>query len=675
MMWESRLRLVLAVACVAYAAGPAPALDVIGYSSAANDRFSSGYPSSPVTNSGTPFVGRNDSWLGVGWASTDATKSFGFIDPQHYLVARHYGGASTIDLLGGDGLVFSAAQSSVAETGYGFIISGSIGDISIGRLTAPVSPWLGMPRYGVLDLNATSSVNSTYTGQPLLVYGRGPDGTQSPRIGTATINGTNLTGGDSFITTNAASVILQSGDSGSPDFIPWTNPNGAAELTIVGLNTATDFATVNVLSFFANAPAMAAVNAIVTPDGFALRVVGNPSGTWSGDASTSIGATAAWGGAVPADTYALFDGTTAGNGRSVGVDTAADLRGVYFKATGTGTDGLTFSGSGTLTIGRGGVTNYDASRQTISATIALGDHQYWDVGPGGVTAGSIVTNGKVLEIAGSGTARITGVVSGPGGLALSGQRLELPGSSGYTGRTWVHDGTLVVDGTIAASSGVSVDAGAAVAGSGLVAALSGAGSVDPGNGPGILTTPGVDPTGGLDFNFEFTKTGAPNWATGTSSGNDLLRLTSGASPLTASLATANVVSVFLDMASIAPWDIFEGGFFTDRDLAFLTTVQSATWRYYLIDAGGTTSYGGHAYNLYAGPLTFALATTAVTATFAGGDESGYVTQFTAVPEPAGLMLAAAVAAGAWAAVRRGRRGCLERSCGAPPACFAGHRRR
>jgi hypothetical protein len=664
MIRAPRRWLVIAAACVALIAGFAgrsTALDVIGYSSAANDRFSSGYPTSPVTNTGTAFVGRNYSWTGVGWSSADPTKSFGFLTPQHYLVARHYGGAATINLLGGDGLVYSATQSSVTETGYGYIISGSVGDISIGRLTTPVAATKGMTRYGVLDLNATSTTNSTYVGQPLLVYGRGPTGAQSARIGAATINGTNLTGSNSFITTNASNVILQTGDSGSPDFIPWTNPNGAAELTIVGLNTATDFATVNVLSYFANAPALAAVNAQLTPDGFALKVVGNASGTWSGSPNQNIGGSPAWGGGtVPSDVYVLFNGTTAGGGRAVNVNTAANLRGLYFKDTGSGTAGFTFSGGSTLTIGRGGVTNYDGSRQTISAAITVGDHQYWDVGTGGVTAGSINTNGNVLEIAGSGTARITGAVSGTGGIALSGQRLELSGSSSYTGRTWVHNGTLVVNGTIASTSGVTVDAGASLGGSGLVAAVSGAGSIDPGNSPGILTAPSVNPSGGLDFNFEFTQVGAPNWATGTASGNDVLRLTSGTAPFAASLTSANVVNVYLDVASLSAWSVFQGGFFTDRDSAFLSSVQNATRRYYLLSAGGTTSYGGNAYNLYSGTLTFDLETVATTATFAGGSEAGYVTQFTAVPEPSGLLLAMMLVGGGWA-VRQRRRVSLARS--------------
>ena len=47
------------------AARQAVALEVVGYSAAVNDRFTAGYPSAPLTNAGSAFVGRSFSWLGV----------------------------------------------------------------------------------------------------------------------------------------------------------------------------------------------------------------------------------------------------------------------------------------------------------------------------------------------------------------------------------------------------------------------------------------------------------------------------------------------------------------------------------------------------------------------------------------------------------------------------------
>ena len=93
--WARLLR-ALGVALALTAAGSATAYDVVGFTAAANNRFSSGFPSAPVTNTSGSFVGLPYSWLGVGWAASDPTKGFGFLTPKHYLVARHYGGAPTI---------------------------------------------------------------------------------------------------------------------------------------------------------------------------------------------------------------------------------------------------------------------------------------------------------------------------------------------------------------------------------------------------------------------------------------------------------------------------------------------------------------------------------------------------------------------------------------------------
>jgi autotransporter-associated beta strand protein len=496
------------LACVAVAAllatGTAAAYDVVGYSAAANNRFSSGFPAAPVTNTSGSFVGLPYSWLGVGWATSDPTKGFGFLTPKHYLVARHYGGATTINLLSAGGQVVTGTQASVTDTGYGFTNNATQApDIAIGELTASLPAAYGLPRYGVLDANTSSTTNSSYSGQPLMVYGRGPDGTQSPRMGTATVNGWTVSGSNSSITSNVTTGTLQVGDSGSPDFIRWTNPNGAAEITIIGNNAATDFATINVYNFLGAAAVMNAVSALTTPDGYALKIVGTPSNTWVGSSSTLIGSRGAWGlsppNPVPSDKYVLFSGTSAGNGRAVTVDTDANLRGLFFKSTGSGTLGFTFSGAGTLTVGRGGITNYDTSRQTISSTIALGASQYWNVGPGGVTASAVNTGtaGYLLEIDGSGTARFTGTISGAGGIALTGQRLELTGSNSFTGGTWVHGGTLSMGHASALhASSVSVATGGTLAVASYLETtvagldLTAGGLVDVGHG-GMTVTAGM----------------------------------------------------------------------------------------------------------------------------------------------------------------------------------------
>jgi autotransporter-associated beta strand protein len=267
----------------------------------------------------------------------------------------------------------------------------------------------------------------------------------------------------------------------------------------------------------------------------------------------------------------------------------------------------------------------------------------------------------LLEIAGSGTARITGAVSGAGGLALSGHRLELSGSSSYTGGTWVHSGTLVVSGTIATSSGVTLDAGTVLGGSGEVSAISGAGMVGPGNSPGILTATSVAPAGGLDFSFEFGQTGAPSWGSGTASGNDVLRLTNPTTPFVSGLGSSNSIDVYFDVTSVALNDTFQGGVFTDASASFLSSIQNAEFTYYVLGNGAGTAktYNGQGYYLL--DTTFWPSFDSVTvstvsvasANFAGGTVlNGRVMQLVIVPEPGASTLALLGVALAAAALRR-----------------------
>lgn len=664
--------LAVAACCgwVVFASGafrPALALDVTGYSAPVNDRFTSGFPTAPVPNTSGSFVGAAYDWSGVGWSTTtyaaSSYKGFALLSPRHFLTAQHYENGSLLTagvaVRTNAGDVVNQARQSVTNLGYGFVVT-NVGvtapDLALGTLSAAIAAPPAITRYGVLDLYTSSSSTNyaVYNNLAVLAYGRGSTTNGSPRVAATTVvqaaafNSDPTQTGIITLRTGAGSVQLVEGDSGSPLLSGWTNPDGGQELAVLGLNTGIS-GSYNLMSFLAVPGAMANANAAMNPAGYSLRVVGNVSSTWVGGFGSpmqrdDLSLAENWSGvSVPSDLYVLFNGTSS-SVRAVDVNAATNLRGLSFKSTGTSGDGFTFSGANTLTIGRGGVTNYDADRQTITAPVTLGDHQYWDVGAGGVTVGGINTNGKLLEIAGSGTARITGAVSGSGGLALSGSRLELTGSSTYTGATWVHAGTLVVDGNAAASSGFTIGANATLGGSGSVAAIGGAGTVAPGNSPGILAAPSVDGSAGLDFAFEFTGTGAPAYGTATASGNDVLRLT-GTAAFSQSLTAANAIDVFFNVPGLTANTVFRGGFFTDRDVAFLDSIQNASFRYYAFDPSGTTISNGVTYSLYAGPLTFEVATVAETALFAGGAEAGYVTQFTVVPEPAAIVLVVTAAGG------------------------------
>lgn len=649
---------------------PAAALQVTNYSSAVNDRFSSGFATNPVANTNVSFVGAGYDWSGVAWSTTThaagSYKGFGMLSPQHFLTAQHYEYTNNsekttgVRLLGLDGSVVSQPVAAVTNLGYGLILAnyGNTNyDLALGRLDNSITQPANVFRMGVLDLYSTSTASnvSVYNSLPLVVYGRGSVSTASPRVaGAAVALSTNLGGNpqQSILLVGKQTVQLEAGDSGSPLLHGWTNANGGKELAVVGLNSAVN-ADFNFMSLLAVPGAMANANATMTQDGFALRVVGNSSNTWVGSSSTSIGDRRAWGvnapGTAPSDRYVTFDGATAGNNRAVNVDSAANLRGLYFRSTANSSLGFTLAGASTLTIGRGGVVNYDIARQTFTANLTLGDHQYWDGGAGGITLSNLNSNGKLLEVTGAGTNRITGNMSGSGGLAVSGGRLEVTASNSYTGATWVHGGRLSVDGRIDASSGVHVDTYGSLGGSGRVAAVSGAGSIDPGNSPGILTAPSVDPAGGLDFNFEFTGP-SPVYSDAFNSVNDLLRLTS-AAPFTASLSAVNSVNVYFSFSSLAPGDTYVGGFFTDQINDFLASIDRAVFNFYILAQGaGTVDYNDTAYDVFT-DYDIEITTEPQTADFAGGSVSGRVTQFQVVPEPSAFALlflgAGVVAVAVW----------------------------
>lgn len=618
---------------------PAVGVTITDGSNQANNRFSSGFPTAPINNTDSSFVGLGYDFSSGGWASSPVSKGFGFLSPQHYLVARHFGGAGTVVLSAGDGTTLAGTQRGVTATTFGVVFPGqSVGDLSIGALNSPFSSSYPLYRSGVLDLNSASGTNTptAYNGLNVFLYAGVKNTTTSPKVGVATINGVTVSGQNHLFTTNRDDVQLQDGDSGSPAFYGWTNPNGEKDLLTIGNNAGINDTT-NFMNFTGTFQVMNALNATMTGDGFALRVEGNSSHTWSGANSQNINSNPNWGiGGNPggtggsSDTFVLFDAQNTSES-SIVVNTNYELRGLYFRETASTTDGFTFEGTNTLTVGRGGITNYDGARQVFNAPLALGDHQYWDVGAGGVTVTNLNTNGRLLEVAGAGTARFNGAITGSGGLAVSGARVELEGTNSYTGNTWVHAGVLNVGGSIQSSSPILLGTHARLEGSGTVGAISGSGRIDPGNSPGILTATSVDPSGGIDFHFEFTNTGSPDYTNASASVNDVLRLT-GATPFTANLSASNEIHMYLELSSLSLTDTFRGGFYTDNSADFLSAISDANFFWYLENASGDTEYNEISYSLYTGPFTFDLSTVDEFANFGNGTIDGQVMQFVVIPE-------------------------------------------
>jgi autotransporter-associated beta strand protein len=240
-----------------------------------------------------------------------------------------------------------------------------------------------------------------------------------------------------------------------------------------------------------------------------------------------------------------------------------------------------------------------------------------------------------------------------GGITKSGAgRLTLTGTSTYAGATSVTTGMLWVNGRLANTSGVSVSTGATLGGTGsIAAAISGSGLVSPGMSPGITTATQVNPSGGLDFAFEFTATGSPTYGSAGASVNDVLRITNTGTPFTASFGGDNVINVYFDVAALAENDAFRGGFYTDSGSDFISSIQGATYAFWVKgNGGGGTSFNGVNYyslSAYDPLLGVDVATVAATANFGSGNVNGRVTEFTilaVVPEPSTLAALAAAAA-------------------------------
>ena len=195
-------------------------------------------------------------------------------------------------------------------------------------------------------------------------------------------------------------------------------------------------------------------------------------------------------------------------------------------------------------------------------------------------------------------------------------------------------------------------AGGKVDGYGAVKLVSGTGIVSPDgtNGSdGILTVGTVAPAGGTNFNFDLTTAGtAPDWTTPTQSINDVLRLT-GSAPFATSLASSNVVQLFLGTSSLSAGDWFQGGFFTAANQS--ASIASATYATYVLGDGLGTDIehsGLHYYSLahYNQKVGTSLAATvtmvSTTASFTGGTPaSGWIMRTAYAPLPTAITITVA----------------------------------
>ena len=254
------------------------------------------------------------------------------------------------------------------------------------------------------------------------------------------------------------------------------------------------------------------------------------------------------------------------------------------------------------------------------------------------------------------------------------------GAAGYAGRVVLnHVGTLATSGSVAVANGTAVlgldttvsaagtlatAAGATLAGTGIVTnAIGGAGVISPGNSPGILTAGSLDPGAGTDFIFEITGA-APDFTNLEATVNDVLRLTDPTTPFASNLGSGNVVNVLFNLSSgTAPVSqgTYTGGFFTDRNVNFFSSISSGSFAYWVLGAYGS---GSNQQQFAVGPggslVTYSTLTAfdpalSVQKSVVPQTVTGQITQFVVVPEPATIALAGlGIAMSGYVAWRRRR---------------------
>ncbi len=458
---------------------------------------------------------------------------------------------------------------------------------------------------GTIEANGTGAVTFGNTAE----IGYGGSGTRQ-----LTLSGTSLAA-------NTMTSVIGDGSGGTTSLVK----NGTGTWVLGGANTFTGGATVESGTLqFGSANRLSATGAI-TVNGGVLNISNGQ--TTSGNV--------------------VFNGGTVTSGTLTKNNGSFDARSGTAASILSGSAGLTKTTSGTMTLSAantysGGTTveagvllfAVGANRLSTSGDITINGGTlnlggFTQTTTGNVTiAGGVVTNGTLTKTGGSHTVQsgtINATMAGSAGLEkTSASILTLSGSHTYTGATKVSAGTFLVNGNIASSSGVEVLSGATFGGSGIVSKISGAGTVAPGNSPGILTSGSVDGSGGLDFNFEFTNAAIaglsqPIFGNATASGNDVLRLT-GATPFTMALDASNVITLDFSAVTLTLGDRFQGGFYTDAG-DFLNDINAATFNY-----------------VGAGAYTMTVAMVQVSTDFGDGVVNGYVTEFTVVPEPATMLL-------------------------------------
>jgi len=278
---------ILASAAALLAAVPGSALVIQGGSIAGlNERFSAGFPTAPVANTSTGFLGAGFDFSGIGWLTASPQFSLTLISPQHFLITSHTApstGAS-VSFLNQAGVLKSYTVDSTYHVNHS---AGVDTDIAIGRLAAPIAHTDFVSALPVLMLDSYAD----YLNRSLLVYGK------NGRVGLNTVDNFYLAdmlpfgGGNGVVDSVLFSTDLdpaagqsqgEAGDSGSPSLYL-----SGSSLSIVGIHSAIDTMPLNDLTYDSFIPTYASqINGRLALDGYSLGMIPEPStyALWAGAA-------------------------------------------------------------------------------------------------------------------------------------------------------------------------------------------------------------------------------------------------------------------------------------------------------------------------------------------------------------------------------------------------------
>jgi autotransporter-associated beta strand protein len=333
------------------------------------------------------------------------------------------------------------------------------------------------------------------------------------------------------------------------------------------------------------------------------------------------------------------------------IDVASGAAITFSGAIGdTGGKAITKAGNATLTLT--GSNTYTGGT-TISGGMLLVDNASGSgTGTGTVTVGAATLGGTgfingPVTLTGDSTLTSTAALTINNTLTIQGLANQLAAGTVLTSGdvTIEHDAVFIINGILGGNTGSLIIYGTLM-GKGTInksCVIEAGGVLSPGVPSTIQGMAQIlDAQAPRNFSFEIGAA-EPNYASPSNSVNDVIRLTNAAAPFAdatgaapAALMADTVIDVYFLSADPALGE-YKAEFFAATD--FTDAVAGATYQYWRLDPRGTRLYNGNFYS----PLDESLVDWSVvpeTAMFDGQAASGYITEFTVVPEPATLALLA-----------------------------------